>query len=63
MDVREDSGLSPADLTEAHRLLAALVAAIEADDLDSSPGMYGALIGAIVICDTVTAQVHTENGP
>jgi hypothetical protein len=47
--------MTPAELAEARRVLAALVSAIQADDLEASPGQYGALIGAIVICDTVTA--------
>jgi hypothetical protein len=47
--------VTPDELAEARRVLAALVAAIEAGDLDASFGVYGALIGAIVICDTLTA--------
>jgi DNA-binding GntR family transcriptional regulator len=54
--------MTPAELAETRRILAALAAAIEAGDLQAYHITHGGLVGAIVICDTLLARDHTENG-
>jgi hypothetical protein len=54
---------SPSDLAELRRITSAVVRAIEAGELDVSPGQYGCLYGTLALATALTEKKSEDINP